>query len=142
MTNVFAPVQFFKTSAYTDLFADRIFIWDAIPQIQAYIDSKFTQGLAYDLEELKARYPHVYFGGGGPIFVGANTQIDPAVYIEGPAIIGDQCVIRHGAYLRPNVIIGDHAVVGHTTELKNAVLLEHASAPHFAYIGDSILGQN
>ena len=31
-------------------------------------------------------------------------------------------------------------MVGHTTEIKHAVMLDDAKAGHFAYIGDSILG--
>jgi NDP-sugar pyrophosphorylase family protein len=31
--------------------------------------------------------------------------------------------------------------VGHVTEMKNSVMLDGAKAGHFAYIGDSILGQ-
>jgi bifunctional N-acetylglucosamine-1-phosphate-uridyltransferase/glucosamine-1-phosphate-acetyltransferase GlmU-like protein len=30
--------------------------------------------------------------------------------------------------------------VGHTSELKSAILLNHSGAPHFNYVGDSILG--
>src|SRR4029077_4458417 len=36
--------------------------------------------------------------------------------------------------------IGDGCVVGNSTELKNSILLNQAVAPHFNYIGDSILG--
>jgi NDP-sugar pyrophosphorylase family protein len=39
-------------------------------------------------------------------------------------------------------LVGDHCVVGHATELKNAVFLPGAQAGHFAYVGDSILGNN
>jgi bifunctional N-acetylglucosamine-1-phosphate-uridyltransferase/glucosamine-1-phosphate-acetyltransferase GlmU-like protein len=31
-------------------------------------------------------------------------------------------------------------VVGNSTELKNAVLFNHVQVPHFAYVGDSVLG--
>jgi NDP-sugar pyrophosphorylase family protein len=60
--------------------------------------------------------------------------------IKGPAIIGRNCEIRHNAYLRENVIIGDGCVVGNSSEVKNSVLFNQAVAPHFNYIGDSILG--
>jgi bifunctional N-acetylglucosamine-1-phosphate-uridyltransferase/glucosamine-1-phosphate-acetyltransferase GlmU-like protein len=33
-------------------------------------------------------------------------------------------------------------VVGHTSELKGVVLLNHSAAPHFNYVGDSILGNH
>jgi bifunctional N-acetylglucosamine-1-phosphate-uridyltransferase/glucosamine-1-phosphate-acetyltransferase GlmU-like protein len=34
----------------------------------------------------------------------------------------------------------DGAVLGHASEMKNSVMLPEAKAPHFAYLGDSILG--
>ena len=60
--------------------------------------------------------------------------------IKGPAIIGRNCQIRHNAYIREHVIIGDGCVVGNSTEIKNAILFNEAVAPHFNYVGDSILG--
>jgi NDP-sugar pyrophosphorylase family protein len=33
-------------------------------------------------------------------------------------------------------------VVGHTTEIKGSIMLDGAKAGHFAYIGDSILGNH
>ena len=60
--------------------------------------------------------------------------------IKGPAIIGKNCQIRHNAYFRENVIIGDNCVVGNSSELKNSLLFNDAQAPHYNYVGDSILG--
>ena len=31
-------------------------------------------------------------------------------------------------------------MIGHATEVKNSIMLNHAHAAHFAYVGDSILG--
>jgi acetyltransferase-like isoleucine patch superfamily enzyme len=76
----------------------------------------------------------------GPVQIGKGTSIEPGAYIRGPAIIGNHCQIRHGAYIRGNVIVGDHCVIGHTTEVIRSILLNHVRADHFAYIGDSILG--
>jgi NDP-sugar pyrophosphorylase family protein len=77
---------------------------------------------------------------GEDIFVGPGSVIEPGALIKGPAIIGAQCEIRQGAYLRGHCLVGDRCVVGHTTEMKHAVMLDDAKAGHFAYIGDSILG--
>jgi len=74
------------------------------------------------------------------VFVGEGTVVEPGAMIKGPAIIGRNCEIRHGAYIRENVIVGDNCIVGHATELKGCVLLNHVEAGHFAYIGDSLLG--
>ncbi|WP_027085483.1 DapH/DapD/GlmU-related protein [Cohnella panacarvi] len=75
------------------------------------------------------------------VWIGENTTIEPGVYIKGPALIGSNVTIRHGAYLRENVIIGDNCVVGHCSEIKHSVLLNKAKAPHFNYIGNSIIGE-
>ncbi|MDI6785692.1 MAG: glucose-1-phosphate thymidylyltransferase [bacterium] len=74
------------------------------------------------------------------IYIGKGTVIEPGAYIKGPTIIGNNCEIRQGAYIRGNVLVGNGCIVGHTTEVKNACFLNQAKAGHFAYIGDSILG--
>lgn len=76
----------------------------------------------------------------GPIYVGDDALIEPGAYIVGPTYIGRGVIVRHGAYVRGNVILLDKSLVGHTTEVKNAIFLPGARAPHFAYVGDSILG--
>lgn len=76
------------------------------------------------------------------ISIGQGSVVEPGALVRGPAIIGSNTEIRQGAYVRGNCIVGDRCVVGHTTEIKNAVLLNDAKAGHFAYIGDSILGNN
>ncbi len=74
------------------------------------------------------------------IFLDKGTVLEPSAIIKGPALIGKGCEIRQGAYLRGNVVIGDHCVIGHNTEIKNSILMNHAEAGHFNYIGDSIIG--
>lgn len=74
------------------------------------------------------------------IYIGPGAVLEPGVLVKGPAIIGAQTEVRQGAYLRGKCIVGDRCVVGHTTEMKSSVLLCGAKAGHFAYIGDSILG--
>lgn len=74
------------------------------------------------------------------ISIGKGSVIEAGAYIKGPCIIGKNCEIRHGAYIRGDVLTGDRCIIGHATEVKNSVFLNHAQAGHFAYIGDSILG--
>ncbi len=83
--------------------------------------------------------PGVYLRGRG-IVIGRGTSVAPGVVIDGPAWIGEEVEIRTGAYLRGGVWIGDGAVIGANTEVKRAILLSGARAPHLAYVGDSILG--
>lgn len=76
------------------------------------------------------------------VVIGEGTVVEPGAFVQGPAIIGRNCQIRHGAYIRGDVVIGNDCVVGHASELKNAIMLDTAQCPHFAYVGDSILGRN
>jgi NDP-sugar pyrophosphorylase family protein len=76
------------------------------------------------------------------VFIGTGTVVEPGAMVKGPTIIGRDCEVRQGAYIRGNVIVGDHCVVGHATEMKGAVMLNHAEAGHFAYIGDTIVGNH
>ncbi|MGW4060020.1 hypothetical protein ACWEGE_17165 [Amycolatopsis sp. NPDC004747] len=78
--------------------------------------------------------------GAEPVFVAAGARIEPGAYLCGPAYVGPGAVIRHGAYVRQNCLLLDGAVLGHASEMKNSVMLPGAKAPHFAYLGDSILG--
>jgi len=73
---------------------------------------------------------------------GKGILVEPGAMIKGPTIILDRAQIRQAAYIREDCIVGPKAVVGHATELKHSIFLEDAKAGHFAYVGDSILGNN
>jgi len=77
---------------------------------------------------------------GDRIAIGRGTRILPGAVLEGPVRIGRDCEIRPGAYIRGGVWIGDGCVVGASSEIKRAILLDGAKAPHLNYVGDSILG--
>jgi len=79
---------------------------------------------------------------GGRINIGKGSTIEGGSLIKSPAIIGDYTEVRQGAYLRGYCLTGKRCVVGHTTEVKHSIFLNDAKAGHFAYLGDSILGQN
>jgi NDP-sugar pyrophosphorylase family protein len=77
---------------------------------------------------------------GNDIYIGKGSVVHPGALICGPTIIGENVEIRHCAYVRGNVIIGNDAVVGHCSEIVRSIMLPGAKAPHFNYVGDSILG--
>jgi NDP-sugar pyrophosphorylase family protein len=108
------------------------YAWEALPKIGAFLAAHLKPGL-HNRCEGKAFV-------GDQVFIGAGTLLEDGVMIKGPAIIGENCQIRHNAYIRENVIIGDNCVVGNSTEIKNSLLFNNAQAPHFNYVGDSILG--
>jgi len=78
---------------------------------------------------------------GDDVDVGPGTVVEPGAVIKGPTVIGANCEIRAGAYIRGNALIADGCVVGNSSEVKNALMLEGSHAPHFNYVGDSILGR-
>ena len=74
------------------------------------------------------------------IFIHKDAIIGDFVRIEGPSFIGPGAEIRHGAYIRGGSWICEGAVVGHASEIKGSILLPGSKAPHFNYVGDSIIG--
>jgi len=76
----------------------------------------------------------------GPVHIDESATIEPEVHIIGPAYIGPNAVIRHGAYIRENSWVCAGALVGHASETKHSILLPGSKAPHFNYVGDSVLG--
>jgi hypothetical protein len=77
---------------------------------------------------------------GEGIQLGKGVLIESGALIKGPAVLGDYTEVRQGAYLRGYCLTGTGCVLGHATEVKHSIFLDKAKAGHFAYIGDSILG--
>lgn len=129
----FAASRFFEHPI--DLFSPNEPVWMALSKLHAYllslklgvIEGEVSSGAVLVHPEL--------------ISIGKNTVVEAGAYIVGPAWIGESCQIRHGAYLRGDVFAQNHCVIGHATEAKNAIFLTKAQAGHFAYVGDSILGE-
>ena len=78
----------------------------------------------------------------GPVFVHKDVKVGTNVRFEGPVYVESGSEIRHGAYLRPGSYVSNNCVVGHCTEIKNSLMLPYSKAPHFNYVGDSILGHS
>ena len=131
---MFKPADLFdlNQTEHAAIFDGCKFTWDALKKIEGY--------LAANLKPARHNSGAGRAFIGEKVFIGEGTVIEDGAMIKGPAIIGKNCQIRHNAYLRENVIIGDDCVVGNSTEIKNSLLFNHAVAPHFNYVGDSILG--
>ena len=131
---MFKPADLFDLAQteHAAIFADCQFAWDALKKIESYLKANLKPGLHNKCDGVAFI--------GNDVFIGEGTVVEDGVMIKGPAIIGKNCQIRHNAYLRENVIIGDNCVVGNSTEIKNSLMFNNAAAPHFNYVGDSILG--
>ena len=134
------PSDFFDLSefAYKELFDDCEYVWEAINRIHEFVIRYLAR---HGGNCVGAHiWPGAQIVDPEAIIIGEGTVVEAGAFVAGPAVIGKHCEIRHGAYIRGDALIGDNCVVGHTTELKNSVMLDHAGAPHFSYVGDSILG--
>src|SRR5882672_11997441 len=121
-----------KQTEYAALFDGCAHAWDALKKIQAYLEANLRPSLHNRCEG------RAFIG--EQVFIGEGTVVEDGAMIKGPAIIGRNCEIRHNAYIRENVIVGDNCVIGNSSEVKNSLLFNKAGAPHFNYIGDSIVG--
>ena len=135
------PSDYFdlSTTEYASLFEGVDAVWEVIARIASYIQLRLNNDLKPNIGVIELPTNTVFQS--SEIYIGEHVRIEPGVYIEGPAIIDDGAFLGQGAFIRANTLIGKNAVVGHATETKNAVLLEGAKAPHFSYVGDSLLGQ-
>jgi NDP-sugar pyrophosphorylase family protein len=132
------PSDFFDLgdAATAELFRGCDYVWQALAQIDFHVErllagKRTILGNVMDGAYVSDR----------AIFVGEGARIEPGAYILGPAYIGQGVVVRHGAYVRENVIMMPGSVLGHAGEAKHSIFLPRAHAPHFNYVGDSIVGQ-
>jgi len=130
------PSVFFDLSSFShaSIFDEQKAVWETLKHIKEYLLTSPLGGIEGTVER------GAYLVNPEVISIGEGSVIEPGAYIMGPCIIGKHCQVRHGAYIRGNLIAGDGCVIGHATEIKNALFLDGAKAGHFAYVGDSILG--
>jgi UDP-N-acetylglucosamine diphosphorylase / glucose-1-phosphate thymidylyltransferase / UDP-N-acetylgalactosamine diphosphorylase / glucosamine-1-phosphate N-acetyltransferase / galactosamine-1-phosphate N-acetyltransferase len=76
----------------------------------------------------------------GPVHIDPSVVLPAYATIIGPVWIGARSQIRPGALIRGNVIAGEGCVLGNASEFKNCLLMDKVQAPHYNYVGDSILG--
>ena len=136
------PRDFFDLDGYefAGVFDGCEYVWEALTKVGMFALQYIT---AIDAESTVSGtvMRGAYVDDQDAVVIGEGTVVEPGAFIQGPAIIGRNCQIRHGAYIRGDVLIGNDCIVGHDSELKNAILLDTAQCPHFAYVGDSILGR-
>ena len=139
--NMFKISHYFLNSSndtfFSNLITDLNFVWEIIPEI-----SKYLTLILKNSQKIIAEVPEGVYISNKPVFISKSAIIEPGVYIDGPAYIGENVVIRHGAYIRENAILMSNSLLGHSSEVKNSLFLPGAHAPHFNYVGDSVLGAN
>ena len=134
----FSSESFFSldTFEHAVLFTKDAPVWDALHKLVPYLE-KIRFG------KIEIEIPSsVYLVNPSQISIAKGCVIEPGAFIQGPVILGEGTVVRHGAYVRGHVVTGKNCIIGHTTEIKHSILLDRASAAHFNYVGDSILGND
>ena len=128
--------RFFALEGFShkELFANGP-VWTALEQLKQYIEN-YKGAINCEIPE------GVTLVNRDQIVIGDETKIEAGAYIEGPCVIGKRCLIRQGAYVREYTLTGDECVIGHCSETKHSIMLNRAKAPHFNYVGDSIVGCN
>ncbi len=116
------------TEYLAPLFDSCEYPWEMLPKIKGYILSLIEKGM------------DGYTKYSDDVLVGENVKIYPTATIEGPAIIGSGSEVRPGAFIRGSVITGENCVLGNSSEFKNCILLEKVQAPHYNYVGDTVMG--
>ena len=96
------------------------------------IGSKHPEGVEYVTIDERKGFVHVEEG----------AIVEPHVHLIGPCIIESKATIRSHAYVREYTWMMTESLLGHASESKHSLFLPGAKAPHFNYVGDSILGSN
>ena len=104
-------------------------LWEALPYIGKYIVELGASLCADEYDSL-----------GDNVWIHKTARVMTSAFIGGPVIIGADTEVRHSAFIRGNALIGKNVVVGNSTELKNVILFDGVQVPHYNYVGDSILG--
>ncbi|MDX1688578.1 MAG: hypothetical protein R3248_11385 [Candidatus Promineifilaceae bacterium] len=131
------PEDFFDLSdpLVDALFEGCTYVWEAVGKIRWH-----TRRLTRDRRKVLGDIEPGAFVSERAVYIAEGARIEPGAYVLGPAYIGAGAVVRHGAFVRENVIMFPGSVLGHASEAKNSLFLPRAHAPHFNYVGDSILG--
>lgn len=111
------------------LLEDTEYPWEALDGIRDFI---LALGPTLPQDEYDEIAPQVW--------VAKDAEVYPSAALGAPCIIGHKTEVRHCAFIRGSALIGDGAVVGNSVEIKNAILFDGVQAPHFNYVGDSIMG--
>lgn len=111
------------------LFKGQQYPWEVLCELSAFI-IKLGEQLPKD----------IYVQLEKDVWVAKSAKIAKSASLAGPLVICENAEIRHCAFIRGNAIVGAGAVVGNSTEIKGSVLFDKVQAPHYNYVGDSILG--
>ena len=69
-----------------------------------------------------------------------TDKVEDAAHRQIMQLLAQKPFAKAKVRIMPDVHAGKGCVIGNSTEIKNAVLFDNVAAPHYNYIGDSIVG--
>lgn len=121
----------------------------ALPELAALLDVDLPWQALARLDELGAGLQDVRLGKvhptavvEGPLAIMEGAEVGPYAHLTGPVYLLPGAKVHHAAHVRGPVVLGPGAQVGHASEVKRSIFLGGAKAPHFNYVGDSVLGHD
>jgi len=108
--------------------------WDVLTRLDALLADMPSTGIHGDV------HPTAVLE--GPVFVAEGASVGPFAYLQGPVYLAPGARVGHAAFVRGPVALGPGAHVMHASEVKRSLLLGGARAPHFNYVGDSVIGHD
>ncbi len=118
-----------KQSRFGSILRQYPYPWQLLPRLGEHLCRMGEQLPSDRFEQVKKA-----------VWIARTAKVAASAEIIGPCIVDEEAEIRVGAFVRGRVMIGRGAVVGNSTELKNALLFDSVQAPHYNYIGDSVVG--
>ena len=126
--------DFPESLPFGDVFEPELAPWEWVPRIRLALANLHASHFHYAWEAPPGCSVE------GEVYIHPSVKLPAFCSIAGPCYIAEGCEIRPGAFIRGNVIAGKGCVLGNSCEFKNCLLLDGAQAPHFSYVGDSVLG--
>jgi UDP-N-acetylglucosamine diphosphorylase / glucose-1-phosphate thymidylyltransferase / UDP-N-acetylgalactosamine diphosphorylase / glucosamine-1-phosphate N-acetyltransferase / galactosamine-1-phosphate N-acetyltransferase len=132
-----SPDRFFDLSdpQVAELFDECEYVWDSLKRLD-----KILSGLVQAATVVHGTVMPGAYVAQSQVYIDEGAHIEAGAFVNGPCYVGPGVEVRHGAYIRGHAVLLRDSLVGHATEVKSSILLPGAKAPHFAYVGDSVLG--
>ncbi|MCB0524956.1 MAG: GlmU family protein [Saprospiraceae bacterium] len=76
---------------------------------------------------------------GGPIYIGAKTEVMEGSKLRGPIAIGEGCIVKMGAKIYGPSTFGPGCRIG--GEIARSIMIGNSNKAHDGYLGDSVIGE-
>ncbi len=74
----------------------------------------------------------------GPIYIGANAEVQAGSMIKGPFLLGSGSLVKMGTVVYGPTAVGEGCLLG--GEVKRTLIFPFSNKSHHGYMGDSVIG--